>query len=434
MLKKTLFPAIIFALFFSCLEPNDAIPEGSFLELPTLYANVEGPQSVMLNWSSAQICNLLCPQTVKASVYEVYQDSEGNNQQETRIARLTSGVTSFRVTNLQPNAKYIFTVKALRAGESRSTNSIMISPHNVREGQVIFEIKRPEGIRKPSLSPNGRYLAYCDNFQWVDGQNRSALSLYIRDLTTGEVQLIQKNAFHPSWSSDGGSLVFTVDEDVPIKIQGYRPQHLGIYNMDTKTIKRVYKGNYFANFPVFGKDDREILFTLDSTDIRKESVLSMNLFDNQISFIADLPIIASWGQTSTSGTSFWKGTNTLAISTREEKDNPFKSVFDIQGYSITERRISELEESEWNDQIPSISPNSPFLMAFLSDRSGYYQVWIKNLQTGKLIQLTDFTTTKFLSTVDLSFSWVDQGKSLVLNATDRKSFDAYLLKFSIPDF
>jgi len=160
----------------------------------------------------------------------------------------------------------------------------------------------------------------------------------------------------------------------------------------------------------------------------------MNLFDNQISFIADLPIIESWGQTSTSGTSFWKGTNTLAISTREEKDNPFKSFFDIQGFSITDGRISELEESEWNDQIPSISPNSPFLMAFLSDRSGYYQVWIKNLQTGKLIQLTDFTTTKFLSTLDLSFSWVDQGKSLVLNAADNKSFDAYLLKFSIPDF
>lgn len=434
MMKKPLFSVTILLLFFSCLEPDDAIPEGTALERPTLYGNVEGPQSVMLNWSSAQICIGSCPQIAKASVYEVYQKSEGTNQPEIRIGRLTSDETSFFVSNLQPNANYIFRVKASRAGISNYTNSIMISPHIKREGQVIVKLKRPAGIRKPSLSPDGRLLAYCDNFQWVEDQDRSALSLYIRDMNTSETQLVQKNAFHPGWSSDSNSLLFTVGEDVPIKAQGHRPQHLGIYDLDTKSIKRVYRGNYFANFPVFGIDDKEILFSLDSTDIRKESILRVNLVNNQISFVANLPIIGSWGQTSTSGASFWKGTNTLAIATREEKENAIGSIFDITGYRIPDGKKSILEESEWNDQIPSISPNSPFLMAFLSDRSGYYQVWVKNLQTGKLIQLTDFTSTKYLYPMDLSFSWTDRGKSLVFNVTDINTFDTSLMKYTIPNF
>jgi hypothetical protein len=434
MLKKSLFSVAFLLLLFSCMESDDAIPDGLTLERPTLYGNVEGPQSVKLNWSSAQICNGFCPQFAKASLYEIYQKLEGSNQPEIRIGRLTSETTSFLVSNLQPNVNYIFRVKASRAGISNYTNSIMISPHNERVGQVIVEIEKPAGIRKPSLSPDGRFLAYCDNFQWVDDQERSALSLFIRDLSSSETQMIQKNAFLSSWSSDGNSLLFTVDEDVPLKVQGYRPQHLGIYEIDSKTIKRVYKGDYFANFPVFGKDDKEILFTLDSTDMRKESVMRVNPVDNQISFIANLPIIESWGQTSTSGASFWKETNTYAIATREEKENDFRSAFDIHGYRIPDGQKSILEESEWNDQIPSISPNSPFLMAFLSDRSGYYQVWVKNLQTGKLIQLTDFTSTKYLSPIDLSFSWADQGKSLVFNAIDINTSSTSLFKYPIPNF
>lgn len=433
-MKKIILLVSLSMLFFSCLDQEDSIPEGYFLESPVLYGSVEGPQSVMLNWSSVQICNLFCLNIVNATSYEVFQRIEGIDQEDIRIARLGSGESSFLVSNLQPNTNYIFTVKALRAGIINSTNPIMIMPHQKSKGETILTFDRPDIIRSPQIAPNGRYLAYLNNFQWVDGQNRSALSLYIKDLLTSEITLIQKNASNPSWSNDSQQLVFTTEDEVPLPEAGYRAQHVGIYDVQNQEIQRVYQGNYRANFPVFGRDNNELLFGLDSTQIRIESIWRLNLSNNQIEFIHHLPIVDSWNQTSTSGASFSSATNILAISMGVEKENRYNSAFDILGLHTIDKNLPKLEDSLWNDQWPSISPFDGSLMAFISNRSGYYQVWVKNLQSGRLVQLTDFTIPLRVSPNDFGISWTDNGSSLVFNVREIENLDSSMIKMMVPEF
>lgn len=432
-MKKIILLISLSMLFFSCLDQEDSIPEGYILENPVLYGSVEGHQSILLNWSSFQICNLFCQNIVNATSYEVYQRIEGSDQEEIRIGRLASGESSFLVSDLQPNTNYIFMVKAIRAGISNTTNPIMIMPHQKREGEIILEVNRPDFIRNPQVSPDGKYLAYLNNFQWVVEQNRSALSLFIKDLSSSEITLIQKNAGNPSWSQDSRKLVFTTEDQVPIFGAGYRAQQVGVYSVKNKTTDLVYQGNYRANFPVFGRNNNELLFGLDSSEIRIEKIWKFNLPNRQFEFLKDLPVINSANQTSTSGASFSPETEIFAISTREEKESQIPSSFDIEGINISNKNISTLVGSVWSDQKPSISPFNGALMAFISNRSGSIQIWLKNLQSGKVVQLTDFTSNKRISNQDISISWTDGGSSIVFNVRDMETLDSSMIKMATPE-
>jgi len=430
-MKKIVQLISLSMLFLSCMDPEDSIPEGYFLESPVLYGSVEGPQSVLLNWSSFQICNLFCSNIVYASSYEVFQRIEGSNQEEIRIASLESGESSFLVSGLQGNTNYIFSVKALRAGISNSTNPIMIMPHQKSEGETILTFNRPDILRTPQISPDGNYLAYLNNFQWVVGQGRSVPSLYIKDLNTSEIKLIQNNAGNPSWAQDGHKLVFTTEDQVPLFDAGYRAQHVGIYDVQNQTIERVYQGNYRANFPVFGRSNNELLLGLDSTEIRIESIWKLNLTNREFEFLKNLPITESWNQTSTSGASFSSENEIFAIGTRVEKE--IYSAIDIEGLNISNKSQTTLMGSVWGDQKPSISPFNGSLMAFISNRSGFTQVWLKNLQSGKLVQMTDFTSRQLISNLDIAISWTDGGSSLVFNVRDMENLDSSIIKMAVPD-
>jgi hypothetical protein len=432
-MKKIILHISLVILFFSCLDQEDSIPEGYILESPVLYGSVEGPQSILLNWSSFQICNLFCANIVNATSYEVFQRIDGSDQEEIRIANLASGESSFLVSGLQPNTNYIFMVKAIRAGISNTTNSIMIMPHQKSDGETILEVNRPDFIRDPQISPDGNYLAFLNNLKWVPEQGRSVLSLYIKDLNTSEIKLINNNANNPSWSQDGQNLVFTTEDKVPIFDSGYRPRHVGIYSVENKTTDLVYRGNHRANFPLFGRDNNELLLGLDSATNYIERIWRFSLPDRQFEFLQNVPKINSVDHTSTSGASFSAVKGIFTISARVEKDNQYFSAFDIFGLDISDKNLLKLEDSIWDDQKPSISPFNGTLMAFISSRSGSIQVWLKNLQSGKVVQLTDFTSSKRISNQDISISWTDGGSSIVFNVRDMENLDSSLIKMAIPD-
>src|SRR5690606_33851847 len=75
--------------------------------------------------------------------------------------------------------------------------------------------------------------------------------------------------------------------------------------------------------------------------------------------------------------------------------------------------VIDLEVSDWNDTNPSFGPTDSDLLAFVSDRSGMAQVWIKNTTRQQLVQVTDFQDGEQIIVGVVGLSW--SGQTLFLN-------------------
>jgi Tol biopolymer transport system component len=59
----------------------------------------------------------------------------------------------------------------------------------------------------------------------------------------------------------------------------------------------------------------------------------------------------------------------------------------IYKYNVADNKLMPIIESDWNDKYPAVSPNKEY-MAFISDRSGTSELWLLNLATNVLQQIT----------------------------------------------
>lgn len=64
------------------------------------------------------------------------------------------------------------------------------------------------------------------------------------------------------------------------------------------------------------------------------------------------------------------------------------------------------------------APGDSDLLALVSDRSGIQQLWIKNLLSQELIQVTDFQGSEWINIGIVSVSWTEE--TLFFNITDVK--------------
>jgi TolB protein len=84
---------------------------------------------------------------------------------------------------------------------------------------------------------------------------------------------------------------------------------------------------------------------------------------------------------------------------------------DIYKFSIGTKQLTPIVVSKWNDQYPSISPDNNSL-AFVSNRSGEDELWVLNLTTSKLRQVTGEAGYEFDSRYT-DTQWLDNARILI---------------------
>lgn len=399
-----------------CEVIDDPIPEGSALEVPILSSEIIDANTVRLSWGASRLCaGWNCVPWVDASMYEVFQRFPGNIG-DRRIASLNPDEKVFDVVGLEVGKPYEFFIKAKRARTETSSNRIMVAPNHIGTVSKIFGVPNSAYIFTPQISPKGNLIAYngdfsADSADFVRGQN-----IYLYDLGNQRHTLVKENSFEPSWSLSGEKLLLSTSKGLPFFSQGYRPKHIEIFDLGSKTFEKVVGNDSRNSYPVFDASMASVFYLSDSLEKWNDGIWETTR-ESQAKRIW-LPKIESpgIGQTVYSGLAHSFHRDYLAFNSPYRENGDGMLTYNILGFDHSQSdQVIAWVESPWNDLFPSFSPFRDDLMAFISNRSGTNQVWIKNLETAALVQASNFGSDIYIGYAGSALSWGDGGDSIYLS-------------------
>jgi len=432
-MKMRYFPLLLIFTLLSCEKQyEDAIPEGAILGSPNLVSNLNEEGRVMLYWDISRFCQgWSCDPVVEGSSYEVFVKLPGESD-FVGIERLGEEENEYMVPNTEYGKAYEFYVTSRRAGQIATSNTVMIVPNPFPEFETVMELESWNAMYFPKVNIQGDKVAYISDYRWTEsGQEYGVSSLFLKDLITGDTEMIRKRCYHPQWSRDGSQLIYGTTEGLNQITQGYTPIHLEMYDLESKEISLLKGGMHHNYFPTFAKDNESILFLSDS--LEKGEFGLWRLKKNGNSEVL-LPQIKQGGQISTLAyfTSMDASSRTDLVSIDILKELGNRFIYNIYSFDLNfGAQMRDLVISPWNDISPSFSPSGENSLAFVSDRSGRRQVWVLDISSGKLKQVSFLKDDLYISS-NGNISWVDQGRSLAFPVSSPTG-DQKLIKMQIPN-
>ncbi|HEX5387984.1 MAG TPA: hypothetical protein VFW66_14870 [Gemmatimonadales bacterium] len=298
----------------------------------------------------------------------------------------------------------------------------------VRARSVAKELlteKRSEGTLHlaPALSPDGSQVAYFSekDFYFVD--------LYLADATTGKVKRrILKSTFssnyetyrfinsQANWSPDGRFLAFAAKRG---------PQD-DIVIVDVKRNKRVKEIRVKLNgvtTPAWSPDGQQLVFTgydgglSDLFVINRDGTGFRRLTDDKY---ADLhPVWSPDGRT-------------IAFATDRGPRTDFRTLaignFRLALYHLDTGAIDVLDHMDEGKNVsPQWAPDGGSL-AFVSDRNGVSNIFLYDLRSHDVYQITDFYTgVQGITPLSPVLSWSAGADRLAFNYYEKGNYDVYTL-------
>ena len=216
----------------------------------------------------------------------------------------------------------------------------------------------------PAWHPTGRYVAYAAMAD--DGTH-----IVVRDLVTGQgrrVQDIASNNFTPTFSPDGGTLVFSAGSD-GTDLYAVMP-----FGSDEPRRVTVGRGSPTSS-PTFSPDGRRIAYIsgrLGHPEVYITDADGTN---------AELLTESSSGEQPYRANPDWSPDGRNVAFTSQEGPN-----LQVMMISVRDRRIRQLTGDARNED-PSWAPDGRHIV-FTSTRSGAKQLWVLDTESGRTRQLT----------------------------------------------
>ncbi len=363
------------------------------MESPVLYTRLVGSDGVQLIWSSGQFCAGFCPSVVPATYYEIWTNSL-HHSGDIKVAEISAEQKSYTVENLEPGIRREFFIIAKRADVRNRTNRVMVVPNGLPAVETVFQNEGFEYITHPQVSPDGKKIAYTVS---KAGSTATSPKVLLYDLGQKSHSLVQENGMHPSWSASGDTLVFVSRSENTSTIKGY--------SIASGKTKEYVSDSFQCYFPVYGAKDGTLVYLLDSLDEGERGIIELDLAKNKKKPLREPEFIEN-ASVPFLGMDYSGEKNTVAYSMAFPKETAIGFSFDVVGFGPgNPSALNNLVVSDWNDSNPSFSGSDPDLLAFVSDRSGLPQVWIKNVSTQQMIQVTDFQDSEWVNVGIAGLSW-----------------------------
>lgn len=404
---------------YSCREEwDDPIPEGFSLVRSSLLADLTEDGSILLTWGDFRICRGLdCGFTVEASSYDLFLKGPRSQNFE-RFLRLSKGSNQFLFDNVIRGEVYEFFIRSNRAGTSVDSNTIMIAPERIPDFEQVFQSKGSfHSILHPRLSPTGKHVAYVSDVRFTEqGQELQALSLFMYDVHTQEHRLVRRNVNQPNWSSDGKRLIYSATAGTGQTPQGVWPSHLEIFHLDTEEFSLFSRGLHQQLLPGFSKDNQDVFFLSDSLNSGEFGLWKRDFLGNALpvsTSLRDPDLLA--GMSLFHGLDVSRLKEMVAVDFLRLFNN--RPVYHIFGFDMARGgQKVDLMVSQWSNSSPSFSSFDADKMAFLSNRSGTPQIWLLDMTSGSLRQLTFFRSNQSdarLVEFGMTISWTDNGETIL---------------------
>ncbi|MCC5939330.1 MAG: PD40 domain-containing protein [Lunatimonas sp.] len=420
-LRNFILPSLFVLCLYGCKVIDDPIPAGSSLEVPRLRSEVVDARSVKLSWHAILLCpGFNCPAWVDATFYDVFFRQQGEEAYEL-AATLASEVKSFVVSELEEGRVYEFLVRARRAGRETFTNSVVSSPFSIGQSNTVFMLPDATRIFMPVASPSGDVLAYVADYPVNPGANRPGQSIYLYDFQSGSHELIAASSFEPSWSATGDKLIYSTSRNLSaVGSPHYLPKHIEVYDRVSGERHKVLEGNYRSSYPVFGDSEYTVYFFSDSLEQWENGIWKLDVVRGEKQLI--LPRIEGdyVGHVSYSALTFCPFRGRLAYNRPVINERSWRLVYDVAGFETRDGyRKATWVASDGQDLLPAFNPFKEGWVAFISDRSGSNEVWVKQIDTGLKAQLTSFGQDFYIGFAGGSVSWGDGGEAIYVVGVNR---------------
>ena len=351
-----------------------------------------------------------CPKDVDADIIEIYfSENEMSNFRKV-IELKNGGDYSYVVDRLQNSKSYFFYLVSKKKGfVSLISDTIMAVP-NKRKGFEILQTSDPEHtprLSSVSIALQKNKIVYVDHYytyscpQW--GTCMSTV-IFMSNTDGSERELItnntdgfpHSNGYNPRWSPTNDKIVFHFDG---ISNVGWIPAQIAMYDFDTECITRLTEDNNYNYSPVFSKSGEYLLY--------QSSKNTLATYETDIWFM-NLKTLESFQITDVSKTSL------RTVERPNWIDNDrflFHGIYHGEKYqlfesSVSNKQITKVIESKWNDYTPSVSPDQTKI-AFVSNRSRIPQIWIYHVVNKTYIQLTGYIDTEESVNPNNHIEWLD---------------------------
>ena len=252
-------------------------------------------------------------------------------------------------------------------------------------------------------SPDGKKIAFVG----IKKYRSQVRGLYILDNFTNKIKKVASpsvNSFF-SWSPDGKYLTYSQKH---ITKTGSEINDLFLWNSKNESIQRL-TNNERATDPHFSKNNHCIVYAIHQGAISNLAILDLN--KNERKIITDFP---EWTEVFTPQWS--PDGNKIAFSIFDAQGNRDICIINKDGSNF--KRLIDFSE---DDRYPAWSPDGKKL-AFISYRNGFPNLFIKNLSTGKVHQLTNTPGGVF------NPAWLPDGKNIAVVAFEhREKTDVIIL-------
>ncbi len=272
----------------------------------------------------------------------------------------------------------------------------------------------------PSISPDGEYIAYLSEGKWY------WIDLYLAKAETGRVERrLVKSAFSSefeslrflnsagSWSYDARLLAFAAK-------RGGRDD-LVIFDVNrNKVVNRIEVPLHGLTTPSWSPDATQLVFTgydggiSDLFIVNSDGTGLRRLTNDKF---ADLhPVWSPDGRTVAFATD--RGPDT-------DLDEIRMSPLNLATYDLTSGRIEILPEMSGHNTNPQWAPDGNSL-AFVSDRTGTYNLFLFEFANRKVYQITDVVTgTAGITPLSPAISWAPKADRLVFTYYEKGEFNVY---------
>ena len=342
------------------------------------------------------------PRRVDPDRFDILVSRSGPDALEVWV-QVDAPANHFRLEDLSSGEAVYVAVRAVAAEAEPAQSPVLLGvPRHLAPATPLLP-GEPAAQSGGSWAPGGQALAYT---RWP-ADSAHAPEVVIHDFATGKASPLGRGR-GPAWAPEGGAIAYR-------EAAGEGRFFITLHNPGG-TERLVAEPAAYRHL-AWSPDARQLLYEVEPADGQPAQigVFTLNSAGPEPLPLTGSPAFATWHP---NGDLLAYGQETSLTG------------WDIQAYTPALQAETPLLATPWQEQHPAFSPDGG-RMAFISDRSGLPAVWVVNLITQALHQLTDGQSAP-LYPHDQHLSWDPAGRQVIFTGmVDRTHFQ--LMAVPAPD-
>ncbi len=377
-MRKYFILFLIACSVISCNKDNNELSDNAYFWSPAIKIE-KGDKEVKLILSDPRPYTEYITPPSDPDYFEIfYSDDLSAFTLFQKVDITTTSVTINNLVNNEPY--YIFVTSNKKNFEPGFSDTLMTIPSTYAEpAELSPDINFTLG--RVNVSRDKDYFSFVSGNCPV--QNTNTDNLYYKSMSTGSIDIIEEDAYNADWSPISNSVTYLSNIRVGNWIY---PDELKTFDLVTKEQSVLFKveyDKYYVSTPVFSNSGELISF-LSSESSSSKYLYNLWTIDPVTKVKSKISNFEAIGFT-IGGSFAWSANGDFIF-----LGGYFNSGISRNGiykFNISNRELSPVFVSDWNDSSPSVSPDNSKI-AFISSRTGDNEIWVYDLVSARYSQIS----------------------------------------------